>query len=190
MGRCDCNDDNLAEVTVSSETFYSGRVFNCELKQVRLPDGNIAPREVVRHSGGACVLPIDDDLNCYMVNQYRIAVDKIYLEAPAGKIEPGEAPDECVAREIREETGYVASSIEPVGTAAATPGYCSEIIYLYIATGLEYVGTDPDSGEFISVHKVPLKELVDMADKGQIEDAKTQVLIYKAARRLLSGTER
>jgi ADP-ribose pyrophosphatase len=190
MGRCDCKDDNLAEVTLSSETIYSGRVFDCELRQVELPDGNKAPREVIVHSGGACVLPVDDELNCYMVKQYRIAVDKIYLEAPAGRIEKGETPAECVARELTEETGYTASVIEPVGSAAATPGYCSEIIYLFIARGLEYKGTNPDSGEFLSLHKVPLKELVDMADAGQIEDAKTQVLIYKAARRLLIGTER
>ena len=190
MGRCDCNDDMLAEVTISSEKIYSGRVFDCELRQVRLPDGTTAPREVVSHPGGACVLPIDDDLNCYMVKQYRIAVDKVYLEAPAGRIEKGESPAECVAREIIEETGYKANSIEPVGTAAATPGYCSEIIYLYIARDLEFVGTDPDAGEFLAVEKVPLKELLEMADKGLIEDAKTQVLIYRAARRIPFGTDR
>lgn len=190
MGRCDCSDDNLTEVTISSEIIYSGRVFDCELRQVMLPDGKEASREVIKHNGGCCVLPIDDDLNCYMVKQYRTAVGKVYLEAPAGKIEKGESPEECVAREITEETGFTASDIKAVGTAAATPGYCSEIIYLYLARGLEYKGTCPDSGEFISIHKVPLKELLDMADSGKIEDAKTQVLIYKAARRLLIGTER
>lgn len=189
MGRCDCNDEQLIEVTIGSEKIYSGRVFDCEIKTVRLPDGNDATREVVLHNGGACVLPIDEDLNCYMVKQYRNGVDKIYLEAPAGRIENGENPEDCVSREIIEETGYKAGKIESVGSAAATPGYCSEIIYLYIATDLEYQGTDPDSGEFLQVCKVPLKELVEMADEGQIEDGKTQVLIYKAARRLLVGTD-
>ncbi|MBP5655944.1 MAG: NUDIX hydrolase [Clostridiales bacterium] len=189
MGRCDCNEDMLAEAVISSEKIYSGRVFDCEVRQVRLPDGNIAKREVVVHSGGACVLPVDDELNCYMVKQFRTGVGKVYLEAPAGRIENGESPEDCVLREITEETGYKASHLESLGSAAATPGYCSELIHLYIATGLEYQGTDPDAGEFLKVCKVPLSELLKMAEDGQIEDGKTQILIYKAARRLLVGTD-
>ena len=110
--------------------------------------------------------------------------EKVMLEAPAGKIEKGEEPFDCVSREITEETGFVADKIECVGSIVATPGYCSEIITLYIGTGLKYEGGNPDENEYIATVKMPLKEAVKMADEGAITDAKTQVLLYKAARRL------
>ena len=104
-------------------------------------------------------------------------------EAPAGKIEPGEAPLACATREITEETGFTAGNIEYVGKMAATPGYCSEIISLYIATDLQFTGGAPDPNEYLRTVKCPLKNALEMAESGKIEDAKTLVLIYKAARR-------
>ena len=106
------------------------------------------------------------------------------LEAPAGKIEKGEEPFDCVSREITEETGFVAGNIECVGSVAATPGYCSEVITLYIGTELETGDANPDQNEYIATVKMPLKKALEMADNGEIKDAKTMVLLYKAARRL------
>ena len=104
-------------------------------------------------------------------------------EAPAGKVEPGEDPLACASREITEETGFTAHKIEHVGKMMATPGYCSEIINLYIATDLEFTGGNPDANEYLRTVKCPLKNALEMAESGKIEDAKTLVLIYKAARR-------
>ena len=184
MGKINCSDDMLFEKTVSRETIFEGKVFEVEVKEIETPEGKISHREIVKHNGGACILPIDDDGNCYLVKQFRSPFETVMLEAPAGKIEEGEDPLACAAREITEETGLTAGNIESVGAIAATPGYCSEIISLFIGTGLEYKGGTPDENEYISTVKMPLKDAVEMADSGTIRDAKTMALLYKAARRL------
>ena len=184
MGKINCSDDMLFEKTVSKETIYEGKVFEVEIKEIETPEGKTSYREIVKHHGGACILPIDGEGNCYLVKQFRSPFEKIMLEAPAGKIEPGEDPLCCASREITEETGFTAGKIESAGEMVATPGYCSEVIYLYIGTGLEYKGGIPDENEYISTVKMPLKEALEMADSGRIRDSKTMVLLYKAARRL------
>jgi len=184
MGSIDCKDNELFEMTLTEEFVFKGRVFECDVRTVRLSDGRMATREVIKHTGGACVLPVDDELNCYLVRQFRSGAERVLTEVPAGKIEPGESPAECVSREIREETGFTAGKIESLGYIYATPAYCSEKIHLYLATGLSYVGGSPDSGEFLRVEKYPLTELIKMCDSGEIEDAKTVACIYKASRRL------
>ena len=184
MGKINCSDDMLYEKTISSETVFEGRVFNVEIKEITTPAGGKSTREIVVHHGGACILPVDDEGNCYLVKQFRSPFEKVMLEAPAGKIEEGEDPLYCASREITEETGFVAKNIECVGAVTATPGYCSEVITLFIGTGLETGDANPDLNEYISTVKMPLKEAVRMADDQEIEDAKTLVLIYKAARRL------
>lgn len=185
MGRTDCRTDELTEKTLFSKTIFEGKVFDCLLNDVELPDGSISFREIVRHTGGACILPIDSDLNCYLVRQFRSGADQVMLEVPAGKIEQGEDPEECARREVVEETGYEAGKIAYEGHIFATPAYCSEKIHLYIGTDLKFVGSSPDSGEFLGLEKISLKELVDMCDNGQITDSKTTVLVYKAARRFI-----
>ena len=184
MGKINCDDDMLFEKTVSKETIYEGRVFEVEIKEILTPEGKTSHREIVKHNGGACILPLDGEGNCYLVKQFRSPFETVMLEAPAGKIEEGEDPLACAAREITEETGLTAGNIESVGAIAATPGYCSEVTTLYIGTGLNYEGGNPDENEYIATVKMPLKEAVQMADEGAITDAKTQVLLYKAARRL------
>lgn len=183
MGKIDCSDDMLFEKTVSKETKFSGRVFEVEVKNITTPEGAESRREIVIHHGGACILPIDSDMNCYFVKQFRSPFEAVMTEAPAGKVEPGEEPLACAAREITEETGFTAGKIEHVGRMAATPGYCTEIINLYIATDLHYTGGTPDPNEYLRTVKCPLKSALEMAESGKIEDAKTLVLIYKAARR-------
>ncbi len=185
MGRNDCSDSELTEQILSSRKVFSGRVFDCEVRQVELHGGIKAEREIVVHTGGACIIPVDSDLNCYMVKQYRSGVQEILMEVPAGKIEPGEDPMECASREIVEETGYEAGKIDPLGYIVATPAYCSEKIHMYLGTDLRFKGANTDDGEFLGVTRVPLAELVEMCDRGEITDSKTTVCIYKAAGRLL-----
>ena len=184
MGRINCSDDMLFEKTIDKKTVFEGKVFDVEIKKILTPEGKESIREIVRHHGGACILPIDDEGNCYLVKQFRSPFETVMLEAPAGKIEVGEDPLACAAREITEETGLTAGKIESAGAIAATPGYCTEIISLFIGTGLEYKGGTPDENEYISTVKMPLKDALEMADSGTIKDAKTMALLYKAARRL------
>lgn len=175
---------NLIETTEESDVIFHGRVFDTIVKKVRLADGKQARREIVVHNGGACVLPVDDDLNCYVVRQFRSPFEKIMLEAPAGKLEKGEEPLACAIRELHEETGFEASEIVDFGGMIVSPGYDSEIVYLFMATGLKNIGQKLDEGEFLNVEKIPLTTLLQMAERGEIGDSKTQLCIYKAARRL------
>ena len=183
MGQIKCSDDMLYEKKISEKDIFDGRVFKVKVRQIETPEGKLSSRELVFHNGGACVLPIDDEQNVYLVKQFRSPFERVLLEAPAGKIDPGEEPLTTATREITEETGLTAADIEPIGTMIATPGYCSEIIYLYIATGLTFVGGEPDPSEYLSTVKMPLAEALELADKGEIEDAKTLIAIYRAARR-------
>ena len=184
MGKINCSDDMLFEKTIDSKTVFEGKVFDVEIKKIITPEGRESYREIVKHHGGACILPVDGEGNCYLVKQFRSPFEKVMLEAPAGKIEEGEDPLYCASREITEETGLIAKNIECVGAVTATPGYCSEIISLFIGTDLEYKGGTPDLNEYIATVKMPLSEALKMADSGEIEDSKTLVLLYKASRRL------
>ncbi|MCQ2473398.1 MAG: NUDIX hydrolase [Saccharofermentans sp.] len=184
MGRINCTDDMLFEKTISSEKKFEGKVFEVEVKTITTPEGRESHREIVKHNGGASVLPIDDEGNCYLVKQFRSPFEEVMMEAPAGKIEKGEDPYNCASREITEETGFVAGKIESVGSMVATPGYCSEVIHLYIGTELKYEGGAPDLNEYVATVKMPLKEALELADSGKIRDAKTLVLLYKASRRM------
>lgn len=180
----DKDKERLTEKTLSSEVVFSGRVFDTIVKKVMLSDGSTSTREIVKHNGGACILPVDDDLNCYMVRQFRSPFEKILLEVPAGKIEIGEDPKVCAVRELHEETGFEASEVIDLGKMICSPGYDSEIIYLYAARGLNFIGENPDEGEFLNCEKIPLQTLVEMADRGELSDSKTQICIYKTVRRL------
>lgn len=185
MGSVNCNDSELFEKTISVNEIFDGRVFKCIIKDVELCDGSKAKREVILHTGGASVLPVDDEFNCYLVKQFRSGADEVLLEVPAGKVEACEEPKECAVREIEEETGFKAGKIEELGVIIATPAYCSERIHMYLATGLTESVSNPDEGEFLRIVKLPLEEAVLMCDRGEIKDSKTVASLYKAYRRLI-----
>ncbi len=185
MGNTNCSDSELFEKTIKEQEIFNGRVFRCVVKDVELCDGSKAKREVILHTGGACVLPVDEELNCYLVRQYRSGADEVLTEVPAGKVEPGEDPRGCAEREIAEETGFKAGKIEDLGVIIATPAYCSERIHMYLATDLVKTESSPDDGEFLRVIRIPLAEAVRMCDSVEIKDSKTVASIYKAYRRII-----
>ena len=181
---------DITEKRISREIIFEGRVFTVAKDVNELPDGRLAPREIVLHNGGAGILPIDSEGNVTLVRQYRCGVGKVYLEICAGKTEKGENPKDCAVRELKEELGLVADTVTSLGALGATPAYDSEIIYIYLATGLTEVGQALDDGEFLEIVKMPLKEAFYMVNDGRIEDAKTQIAILKAyTQRLLNGKD-
>jgi len=180
---------DLFEKTVSSKTIYKGNILNLRVDQVELPNGRQTSREVVEHRGAVAVVPLSDQGEVLLVRQYRHPAGEVLLEVPAGKLEAGEDPGLCAARELREETGYQAGEIRLLFSFYTTPGFSSEKMHLYLARGLQYRGQQPDEDEFIRLQPVPLETALEMVDRGEIADAKSIVGIL-AAKRVLDGESR
>ncbi len=159
---------------------WDGRIFSVETLDVRLSDGSAGWREIVRHNGGAGVCAIRDGKIC-LVRQYRVALGRMSLEIPAGKLDPGEDPAICAARELEEETGLVAERIEPLAVSAGAPGFNNEKTRIFAAHGLAQGPANPDAGEFVDVVWLPISDMVEAIRAGLIEDAKTVVSVFAAA---------
>lgn len=172
------------EKTIKQNVIYSGKILNVHVDEVELYDGRRTKREVCDHPGGVGILPIDGEGNVYLVRQYRYPYGEELLEIPAGKLERGEDPYECGVRELREETGFSADEIIPLGVIYPSPGYVNEKLYLYLARGLHAGDACPDEGEFLSVKKIKFDELSEMIMQDKIHDAKTVSAVLKAARML------
>ena len=168
------------ETIISEKEIFKGRVFRVGVRDVLLENGEKSVREVVYHNGGVSILPIDNDGNVYLVQQYRCAFNSEVLEIPAGKLEKSENPFDAAVRELKEETGFSAEEIISLGEYWPTVGYCSEKIYLYLAKGLTAGDTHFDSDEFISCIKMPYAQLLQMCKNGQVPDGKTQLAVFKA----------
>lgn len=170
----------LFEKKLTSKQVFDGVVVKLFVDEVELPDGHTSVREIVRHPGAVCVVPVTDEGEVIMVRQFRYAFGEVLLEVPAGKLEPNEDPLLAALRELEEESGAVAEHIEHMGELYTTVAIFDEKIQMYLATGLTYKNAHPDEGEFLEVEKIPLKTLVDMVMDGKIKDAKTQIAILKA----------
>jgi ADP-ribose pyrophosphatase len=165
---------------IKSETVYRGRAFNIRRDEVRLPDGKVKALDVVDHTGAVTILPVDAEKNIYFVRQYRHPAQGELLELPAGTIEKGELPLNCAAREIREETGFSAKKMEKLGDFYMVPGYSTEHMYVFLATGLEHDPLKADDDEFLSLVVIPAKQAYEMLEKGEFHDAKTIVGLFLA----------
>lgn len=175
----------LAEKQLTTEEIFNGVVLHVIRDTVGLSNGNSTVREVIRHIGAVCVIPVNENNEVIVERQYRYPLDRVILEIPAGKLD---APDEdrlsAIQRELREETGYTADEWIPIGDFHPAPAYSDEYISMYLARGLHKGHQDLDADEFLDVYTVPLSELVEDVMAGKISDAKTQVCILKAARLL------
>ncbi len=171
---------NLEEKQLKAEYLYKGKIINLRKDEALLPNGNTALREVVEHPGGVCVAALTDNNEVLMVKQFRYPYEEIIWEIPAGKRDhQGENPLECGIRELKEETGATAENFFSLGTLYPSPGYITEVIYMYGATGLSFGNACPDEDEFLSVEKIPLDTLVERIMSGEIKDGKTQAAILK-----------
>lgn len=173
------NKMDLTEKQIDFEYKFQGKIVNLRVDDALLPNGTTAKREVVEHNGGVCVAPLDDEYNLYFVKQFRYPYMEIVTELPAGKLEKGEDPFEAGKRELREETGAVAKKYVDLGKLYPTPGYCGEIIHMYLATELEFGEQSPDEDEFLEVYKIPLEKAVEMVMNGELRDSKTQTMVLK-----------
>ena len=171
---------DYTEKTLQREDKYRGRIIYVHRDVVSLPDGNEAVREVVEHSGGVGVIPVDENGDVWCVRQFRYPLGEHLLEVPAGKLEPGEDPLTCAVRELSEETGFTAAAYTDLGMLYPSPGYCHETLYIYMATGLTRGQAHLDKGEFLDVEKHSLDELYDMAMRNELPDAKTAMAVIKA----------
>lgn len=172
----------LFEKKIKSEKIFDGKIVKLFVDDVELPNGRISKREIVRHPGAVCVVPVTDDGCVIMVRQFRYPFASVLLEVPAGKLEYGEDPLSAVRRELSEESGVEAENIEYIGKLYTTVAIFDEQIHMYLATGLTFRKSHPDEDEFLEVVKIPLNTLVRMIMDGEIPDAKTQIAILKADR--------
>ncbi len=170
----------LTEKTVKTEEIFQGKIIKLRRDTVELPNGNFATREVVEHPGGVAIVALTDDGEVYVENQYRHPFERIIMEIPAGKLDPGEDPLECGKRELHEETGLKAEKYDYLGAFMVSPGFCREWIHIYLARGLSQGDAKLDPDEFLEVKTIPLDTLLDMIMDGKVEDGKTVIGILKA----------
>ncbi|MGN0649810.1 MAG: NUDIX domain-containing protein [Oscillospiraceae bacterium] len=170
---------HLEEKQISSEQIFNGRVVKLFVDNVELEDGSRATREVIKHPGGVCVVPLTEENEVLFVRQFRYPHSSVLLEIPAGKLEWGESHHDCGLRELKEETGCTCDEYTYLGSLIPTPAYCGEVIYMYLARGLHGGEQKLDEGEFLDVERIPLDKAVEMVMNNEIGDAKTQIALLK-----------
>lgn len=166
---------------IKTETIYQGRVFNLRHDFIRLPNGADTRLDIVDHPPSVVLVPYQEGDQLLFIRQYRHASAKVLLELPAGVIEAGENPETCALRELREETGMSAGSIQEIGGFFLAPGYTTEYMYIYLATDLKPDPLPADKDEFIEVIPITTSQAYSMAEQGDIHDAKTLAALLLAS---------
>jgi ADP-ribose pyrophosphatase len=160
---------------VAEREIYAGRVVTLRLRELAGPDGAVRVREIVEHAPAAAVVAIDDQGDLLLVRQLRPAIDQVLLELPAGILDPGEDPVTCARRELEEETGYTAARLQPLIEFYPSPGFCTELLHIFVAEGLSECQGQPDEDEELELVRLPLTQAMQLLRTGQITDAKTVV---------------
>ena len=171
---------------VKSSRVYTGKIVSLDVDSVRFPDGSVGELEMIRHSGASAIVPFlsdpqGEDPQVLMIRQYRYAADGYLYEIPAGRLDKGESPRDCAARELKEETGCTAEHFDRLLTIYTTPGFTDEKIHLFMATGLVAGETKHEVDEFLDLHPMRLSRALEMVEAGEIQDAKTVIGLLFAA---------
>jgi ADP-ribose pyrophosphatase len=180
-------DRHLIETRVSSEPVFDGKLLHVRRDTVRLPDGTIATREHVVHPGAVLVVPVLPDGRLVAERQFRYPLDRVFIEFPAGKIDPGEAELATAQRELIEEAGYAAATWTKLATIHTLISYTNEKIVIFLAEGLTHVGAKLDAGEFLDIVTFGFDEMLAALDRGEITDAKTVAALLLYARRMAAA---
>lgn len=169
---------------LKSEPVFQGRAFKIRRDYLKTPDGHETKYEIVEHGGSVIIIPIDEQGNLLFVRQYRHAAGLDLLELPAGTRDGNEPHEVCAAREIREETGMAADKLERIGDFYLAPGYSTEFMVVFLATNLNHNPLEADADEFLQVEKIPINKAIEMAEKGEMPDAKTLAALFLARKHL------
>jgi len=159
--------------TIQTETTFRGRVFNIRIDKVLLPNGKTVQIDVVEHSGAVTILPVDEDGYAWFIRQYRHPIGQMLLELPAGVMDAGEDPLESAQRELREEIGMAAVNLNFLGDFYLAPGYSTEHMYVFLATGLHPAPLKPDEDESIEIERIPVGQIMQFVKDGKIKDSKS-----------------
>jgi ADP-ribose pyrophosphatase len=165
---------------LSTERLHTGRIINLDLDTVRFPDGSAGKLEMIRHPGASAVVPLldpvtDPDPRVLLIRQFRHATDDFIWEIPAGRLDPGESPEACAARELEEETGMAAERIERLTVIYTTPGFTDERIHLFLATGLRAGSQAREADEFMETEVRRWSDVMELVRTGGVVDGKTLV---------------
>lgn len=172
----------FAETRIDGRPVYQGALLDVRRDRVRLPDGGEGVREYVVHPGAVLVVPVLDDGRLVVERQFRYPLQRVFLEFPAGKIDPGEAPEDTARREMVEETGYAVERLVPLAVLHPVISYSTEAIRCYVGEGLRAVGAALDAGEYLEVEAMSVDALCEALDRGEISDAKTMTALLMYVR--------
>ena len=165
---------------VKSEAIFQGKNFKLRRDTVKLPNDRETKLDLIEHGGSVVMVPVDDDGNIVFVRQYRHAAGLDLLELPAGTRDGNEPPEVCAAREMREETGLEARRLDPLAAFYLAPGYSTEFMYTFLCTDLHPNPLPADADEFLQVQRIPAREAMEMALRGEILDAKSLAALLLA----------
>ncbi len=175
-------EPSLSESVLESRRLYEGRIVNLREDTVQMADGRAAVREVVEHADVVAIVPLDEAGRVLLVRQYRLPAGQVLLEVPAGGVEPDESVEGAVQRELREETGRRAASLRRLGGFFVSPGYCTEFIHVFLATGLSESPAEADADEQIALVRLTLADALRLVESGEVRDAKSIIGLLWAAK--------
>lgn len=167
------DEKKLREKPIHSSHVFDGKLLQVYYDEAELPDGTISSREWIKHPGASAIVPVFEDGTIMLVKQFRYPPRKLFIEVPAGKLDPGETPIKAAKRELLEESGLSCQNIMETGSFYPAIGYADEIIYSFAAWGLTEQGKNSDDDEFLLNYRLPFTEAMNMIAKGHIKDGKT-----------------